>query len=122
MLPGNWRSVENQTRILKIWSKEKKHQYNPDGPTKKTGYTIHTSQGQYGILINLNIMGARRPSGRASDSESRGPGFDPHKGHRVVSMSKTHLLHRVLVKTQEAMAPSNMTEKLLTGTLNLNKI
>ena len=30
----------------------------------------------------------RWPSGRASDSESRGPGFDPHKGHRVVSLSK----------------------------------
>ena len=29
-------------------------------------------------------------SGRASDSESRGPGFDPHKRHRVVSLSNTH--------------------------------
>ena len=34
--------------------------------------------------------GALWPSGRASDSESRGPGFDPHKGHRVVSLSETH--------------------------------
>ena len=37
-------------------------------------------------------QGARWRSGRASDSESRGPGFDPHKRHRVVSLSKTHLL------------------------------
>ena len=29
-------------------------------------------------------------SGRASDSESGGPGFDPHRRHRVVSLSKTH--------------------------------
>ena len=29
-------------------------------------------------------------SGRASDSESIGPGFDPHKRHRVVSLSKIH--------------------------------
>ena len=27
-------------------------------------------------------------SGRASDSESRGPGLDPHMRHRVVSLSK----------------------------------
>ena len=25
-----------------------------------------------------------------SDSESRGPGFDPHRCQRVVSLSKTH--------------------------------
>ena len=37
-----------------------------------------------------SIEGARCPSGRASDSESKGLGFDPHKGHRVVSLSKTH--------------------------------
>ena len=36
------------------------------------------------------MKGARWRSGRASDSESRGPGFDPHKRHRVVSLSKTH--------------------------------
>ena len=35
-------------------------------------------------------QGAQWPSGRASDSESRGPGFDPHNGHSVVSLSKTH--------------------------------
>ena len=29
-------------------------------------------------------------SGRASDSESKGSGFDPHRRHRVVSLSKTH--------------------------------
>ena len=27
---------------------------------------------------------------RAKDSESRGPSFDPHWQHRVVSLSKTH--------------------------------
>ena len=36
--------------------------------------------------------------GRASDSESRVPGFDPHRCHRVVSLSKTHQLPTVLVK------------------------
>ena len=36
------------------------------------------------------IIRGQWPSGRALDSKSRGPGFEPHKGHPVVSMSKTH--------------------------------
>ena len=35
---------------------------------------------------------ARWPSGRASDSGTRGQGFDPHSGRRVVSWIKIHLL------------------------------
>ena len=34
--------------------------------------------------------GAQWRSGRVSDSKSRGSSFDPHKRHRVVSLSKTH--------------------------------
>ena len=33
-------------------------------------------------------------------------GFDPHSGHRVVSLSKTHLPPKRIDNTQEAMAPS----------------
>ena len=53
----------------------------------------------------------------ASDSESRGPGFAPHKSHGVVSLSKTHWLPRVLLKTEprKRWLPSYMTEQLLTG-------
>ena len=65
-------------------------------------------------------QGARWRSGRASDSESRGPGFEPHKRHRVVSLSKAHLLPTVLVKPRKRWLRPDMTEKLLTGTLNLN--
>ena len=36
----------------------------------------------------VKISGARWPSGTASDSESRGPRLNPHKGHCVVSLSK----------------------------------
>ena len=43
------------------------------------------------FLIQYIQKGARWRSGRASDSESRGPGFDPHKRHSVVSLGKTHL-------------------------------
>ena len=43
------------------------------------------------IFTRQNLHeGARWPCGRALDSESRGPGFDPHKGHCVVSLSQTH--------------------------------
>ena len=45
----------------------------------------------FGIIIRNNVPeGAWWHSGRASDSELRGPGFDPHMRHRVVSLSKTH--------------------------------
>ena len=45
------------------------------------------------LQISMNFKqyrerGAR--SGRASNSEVRGPGFDPHKRHRVVSLGKTN--------------------------------
>ena len=71
-------------------------------------------------MFQLTFQGARRRSGRASDSESRGPGFDSHKRHRVVSLSKTHLLPTVLVKPRKSWLRLDMTEKLLTGTLRLN--
>ena len=46
---------------------------------------------------------------RASDSESRGCGFDPHLGRDIVSLSKTHLL---------PLCP-NMNDKLFIGTLSI---
>ena len=48
-------------------------------------FVIHIVQ----FFIQL-IKGAQWRSGRASDSKSRGPEFDPHKRHRGVSLSKTH--------------------------------
>ena len=45
------------------------------------------------IMINCRvqvILGAQWPGGRKSDSESRGPGFNLHTWHRVVSLTKTH--------------------------------
>ena len=49
-----------------------------------------------------------------------GPGFDPHRRHRIVSLSKTHLLPTVLVKPKKSWHRPDMTETLLTGTLSLN--
>ena len=72
------------------------------------------------IQIRYCQKDSRWRSGRASDSESRGPGFEPHKRHRVVSLSKAHLLPTVLVKPRKRWLRPDMTEKLLTGTLSLN--
>ena len=42
-------------------------------------------------LNTVILWEARWASGRASDSGARDPGFDPHSGRRVVSLSKIHL-------------------------------
>ena len=57
---------------------------------------------------------------KASDLESRSLGFDPHMRHRIVSLSKTHELPKVLDKPSKRWLRPNMTEQLLTGTLSLN--
>ena len=54
--------------------------------------------------LNSCIREARWSSGRASDSESRGGGFDPHSGRLAVSLTKIHL--PPTGNTQEAVAPS----------------
>ena len=51
--------------------------------------------------------GAQWHSGVASDSESRGPGFDPQWWHRCGLKQGTLTLHiTLLVNTQEEAAPS----------------
>ena len=50
----------------------------------------------HGILISCllsGIVGSAAPDGREMDLESRGPGFDSHTGHCVVTLSKTHKFH-----------------------------
>ena len=72
---------------------------HPDDHAVYLYYTSH-------ILHNNNKKRARWPSGRASDSESRGLGFDPHKGHRVVTLSKT----RYWLKHRKRWIRPDMTE------------
>ena len=52
--------------------------------------------------------------------ESRDPGFDPHTVRQVVSLSKTQQLPRVLVIPRKLFFYPDLTDKLLTGTSNLN--
>ena len=55
-----------------------------------------------------------------SDSGSRGRGFEPHSGRRVVSLSKAYLPpKKVLVIPRKRWLRPNMTEKLVTGTLSI---
>ena len=41
----------------------------------------------------INLEGARWSSGRASEIKSRGPVFEPHRRHCVVSLCKTRKTH-----------------------------
>ena len=54
-----------------------------------TTYAYRIGQ-RSGFYVKNGREGARWRSGRASDSESRGPGIDPHRRHRGVSLSKTN--------------------------------
>ena len=54
-----------------------------------------------------------------SDFGARGRGFKAYL-HRVVSLSKTLYSPKVLVIPRKRWLHPDMTEKLLTGTLNLN--
>ena len=72
------------------------------------------------IVINAIHGGVRWPGGRASDSKLRGAEFDPHSGHCVVSLCKTHYLPRVLVNIQEAVALFGHDLKITDWAVNLN--
>ena len=63
---------------------------------------------------------SRWPSGRVSDSEVRGPGFNIYLPH-VMSLSKdTFSPKKVLVIPRKRWLRHNMTEKLLTGKVSIN--
>ena len=63
--------------------------------------------------------GAPWLSGRTSDSRARGQGFNTYL-RCVVSLSKTYYSPKVRVIRRKQCLRPNMTEKLLTGMLNLN--
>ena len=53
-------------------------------------------------------------------SELRGPEFNPHWQHGVVSLSKAHNSPEYCSITRKLWFHPDMTEKMLTGKLNLN--
>ena len=69
-----------------------------------------------GILLDL---GAQWLSGRVLDSRSKGRGFEPHRRHCVVSLSKN--INPSLVLVQPRMSCPFITERLLMGRKESNQ-
>ena len=73
-------------------------------------------------LISPNLqgyMGAQWLSGRVFDSRPRGRGFEPHRRHCVVSLSKN--INPSLVLVQPRKTRPFITERLLMGRKELNQ-
>ena len=74
-----------------------------------------------GILSHIYFLReAWCPGYRASDCKSRGPGFESHKGHSVVPLSNTYNSPQHWLILRKWWFRPDMSEKLLTGTLNAN--
>ena len=56
----------------------------------RIGWLCHSDDDDDDYILSISSEEARWHSRRALDFESRGPGFDPHRLHRVVSLSKAH--------------------------------
>ena len=66
-----------------------------------------------------NVYGAQWLSGRVLDSRPKGRGFEPHRRHCVVSLSKNINPSLVLVKPRKTRP--YITERLLMGRKELNQ-
>ena len=59
------------------------------------------TQESYLLIVSINMQGAQWLSGRVLDSRPKGRGFQPHRRHWVVSLSKTQLSLLSTGSTQE---------------------
>ena len=66
-----------------------------------------------------NVVGAQWLSGRVSDSRPKGCGFEPHRRHCVVSLSKN--INASLVLVQPRKTRPFITERLLMGCKESNQ-
>ena len=77
----------------------------------------------YAFIINLfttaEKKGAQWLSGRVLDSRPRGRGFEPHRRHCVVSLSKN--INPSLVLVQPRKTRPCITERLLMGRKESNQ-
>ena len=71
------------------------------------------------LNIHMKIEGVQWLSGRVLDSRPRGSGFEPHRRHCVVSLSKN--INPSLVQVQPRKTPPFITERLLMGRKESNK-
>ena len=68
---------------------------------------------------NMKNLGAQWLSGRVLDSRPKGRGFEPHRRHCVVSLSKN--INPSLVLVQPRKTRPFITERLLMGRKELNQ-
>ena len=59
-----------------------------------------------GVCSNSSLGGCSGLVVNTSDSGSRGQGFEPHKGRRILSLTKTYIPPKSTGNTQEAVAQS----------------
>ena len=74
---------------------------------------------QFTILEHVESGGTQWLSGRVLDSTPRGRGFDPHRRHCVVSLSKN--INHSLVLVQPRKTRPYLTERLLIGRKESNQ-
>ena len=86
---------------------------NPDHASSQSCF----STGCHNELMYLLIMGAQRLSGRVLESRQRGRGFEPHRHHCVVSLSKNIKLNTGSIQKTRPL----ITERLLMGRKESNQ-
>ena len=69
--------------------------------------------------VNIILEGVQWLSGRVLDSRPRGLGFEPHRRHCVVSLSKN--INPSLVLVQPRKTRPYITERLLMGRKESNR-
>ena len=91
--------------------------------TIETIYRLHESMSSkmYKTQISL-YMGALWLSGRVLDSRPSGCGFEPHRHHCIVSLSKSINPSLVHLLVQPRKTCSFITERLLMGCKESNQI
>ena len=71
------------------------------------------------MYVTFMYMGAQWLSGRVLDSRPKGRGFEPHRSHCVVSLSKN--INPSLVLVQPRKTRPFITERLLMGRKESNQ-
>ena len=83
------------------------------------GGFLHVTMTLTTLLTYILIMGEQWLSGRVLDSRPRGCGFEPHRRHCVVSLSKN--INPSLVLVQPRKTCPFITERLLMGCKESNQ-
>ena len=87
--------------------------------TSQTSMRICTCSSEPSLLEHIHVVGAQWLSGRVLDSRPRDHGFEPHRRHCVVSLSKN--INSSLVLVQLRKTRPFVTERLLIGRKESNQ-